>query len=418
MSLFRKEVLAHQSQRLSGAIALNQPLSIKVSVGVLLAVTLLIIVFLSTAEYARKQTVRGFLAPDKGMIKSFAQQGGTIEKLWVDVGSNVQKGDALATLIIANNAADGIALNDKLQSQYDTQLHLLDAEIEQYKTIQTQQSLNFDQQLQDLAQEKHALIAQQQLTAEKLILLSAKQRDMESLKRQGYLSKFETERHQQALMDAQQEHYQISRLIVQQNNHIKQLTFEKANLPQTYTLTINQLLRQKADLQQQLAQINSSYRYTVVASQAGTVMALQVVEGQALSSIKAQSSPLMHILPEGAELIAELLLPTRSAGFVEQGQLSRLRFDAFPYQRFGFIESEIVRIDNAIVTPNEIQIPVALQEPVYRLKAKLKQQYIAAYGQTFDLRSGMLFEADIMLERRSLMAWLLEPIYSIQGRLG
>jgi membrane fusion protein len=60
------------------------------------------------------------------------------------------------------------------------------------------------------------------------------------------------------------------------------------------------------------------------------VTGIQVVAGETLSPAKAQSTPLLHILPEGSELVAELLLPTRSAGFITKGQTSRLRFDAFP----------------------------------------------------------------------------------------
>lgn len=125
----------------------------------------------------------------------------------------------------------------------------------------------------------------------------------------------------------------------------------------------------------------------------------------------------MNILPEGSELVAELLLPTRSAGLVEEGDNSRLRFDAFPYQRFGYMESTIVRVDKALIIPNEIPLPITLQEPVYRLRAKLSAQTMQAYGKQLNLKSGMLFEADIMLEQRRLIEWLLEPIYSLRGRI-
>jgi membrane fusion protein len=139
-----------------------------------------------------------------------------------------------------------------------------------------------------------------------------------------------------------------------------------------------------------------------------------VFEGENLTQAKS----ILHILPEDSELIAELLLPTRSAGFIEEGNNTRLRFDAFPYQRFGFVKSQIVQIDQTLITPNERQMPIALQEPVYRLRAKLNQQQIQAFGKAFDLKSGMLFDADIMLEQRTLIEWLLEPIYSLKGRVG
>jgi membrane fusion protein len=182
-------------------------------------------------------------------------------------------------------------------------------------------------------------------------------------------------------------------------------------------LRINNLKRQQVDVQRQIAQVANKYKYTVTASNNRIVTGIQVVEGETLSTSKAQTKPLLHILPENSVLIAELLLPTRSAGFVQVGNNTRLRFDAFPYQRFGFIESEIVQIDQTLTISNEIQLPITLQEPVYRLRAKLSQQKMNAFGKAFELKSGMLFEADIMLEQRTLIEWLLEPIYSLNGRV-
>ncbi|MCH2055738.1 MAG: HlyD family secretion protein [Thalassotalea sp.] len=417
MSLFRKEAVSHQSERLTGAITLAQPLSIKLTVLILVSVAVAIVTFLFTAEYSRKETVRGFLMPNKGVIKSFATQGGTIERLLVNEGDVVEKDQALATMIIHQNSADGLSLSSKLQKQLTSQLSLLDEEINQYQSIQIKENQNLENKFSALSNEKIALESQLTLANEKLELLLAQQRDVEQLNNHGFISKFEKENQQQALLEAKQEKQNIARLLLQQNNQINQTAFDKANLPQQYTLRINSLLREKADIENQLAQVQSSHSYTITASHAGTVTGIQVVEGETLSPQKAQSKPLLHILPEGSELVAELLLPTRSAGFITKGQTSRLRFDAFPYQRFGFIESEITRIDRALIAPNEVQLPIALQEPVYRLRAKLTKQQMQAYGQEFELKSGMLFEADIMLEQRTLIEWLLDPIYSLKGRV-
>ncbi len=136
----------------------------------------------------------------------------------------------------------------------------------------------------------------------------------------GFISTFEKERQQQALLEAQQEKHNISRLVLQHENKISQNNFEKSNIPQQYTSRINSLLREKAIIENQLTQVKDSYTYTITARQAGIVTGIQVVEGETLSSTKAQSKPLLHILPEGSELVAELLLPTRSAGFIKKGR--------------------------------------------------------------------------------------------------
>jgi membrane fusion protein len=413
MSLFRKEVIAHQSERLTGVITLAQPLSIKLTVLILVLVAIAIIVFVFNAEYSRKETVRGFLMPNKGMLKSYANQGGTIKKLWVQEGDKVNKGQSLATIVIKLNNNQGIDLSTQLIAQLHQQTQLLDDEIKQHHQLKQQEIQNLDYQQQALKKQRWALKSQYQLANEKLDILQAQQKHIQQLNQQGFVTSAEKDQQQQALLESKQEKQNIARLLLQQENDSNQVAFKHTNIPQQYVLRINNLKRQQADIQQQLAQINSNHQYTVTASNSGIVTSIQVVEGETLSSTK----PLLHILPQGSELIAELLLPTRSAGFVQVGNTTRLRFDAFPYQRFGFIESKITRIDQALINPNEIQLPIALQEPVYRLRAKLNQQQMQAFGKAFNLKSGMLFEADIMLEQRTLIEWLLEPIYSLRGRV-
>ena len=417
MSLFRKEAICHQSERLTGVITLAQPLSIKLTVLILISVAIAIVVFIFSAEYSRKETVRGFLMPNKGVIKSFARQGGTIENLWVKEGDKVSKGQTLATMIVKKNNSSGVDLSIQLTEQLNAQAALLSDEISQHKTLQTQELLNLQTQKIALQNEQIALEGQLELAEEKLTLLNQQQLEFNQLNKNGYLSKLEKDRQQQTLLEAKQEKQNIARLLLQHNNALSTAAFNITNLPQQYTLRINNLKRQQVDVQRQLAQVANNYKYTVTASNNGIVTGIQVVEGETLSTAKAQTKPLLHILPEGSQLIAELLLPTRSAGFVQVGNSTRLRFDAFPYQRFGFIESEITRIDQALITPNEIQLPIELQEPVYRLRAKLKQQKMNAFGKNFELKSGMLFEADIMLEQRTLIEWLLEPLYSLSGRV-
>jgi membrane fusion protein len=414
MSLFRKEAVAQQSERLTGAIILAQPLSIKLTVGTLVAIAAAIVLFIFTAEYSRKETVRGFLVPSKGVVKSIATQGGVVDKLWVKEGDKVIKGQPLVSIIIQKKNATGIDLSDQLIEQVERQKLMLVDEISQHNTLQQQEVNHLKQRYSALKNEQGALTNQLTLADEKLTLLLAQQEHLNTLSKNGHLSKFEKDTQEQELLAAKQEKQNINRLLIQQQNELSQVTFNIKNAPQQYALKINNLKRQQSEFSSQIAQINNGHKYTITASQSGVVSGIQVFEGENLTQAKS----ILHILPEDSELIAELLLPTRSAGFIEEGNNTRLRFDAFPYQRFGFIQSQIVQIDQTLITPNERQMPIALQEPVYRLRAKLNQQQIQAFGKAFDLKSGMLFDADIMLEQRTLIEWLLEPIYSLKGRVG
>ena len=58
----------------------------------------------------------------------------------------------------------------------------------------------------------------------------------------------------------------------------------------------------------------------------------------------------------------------------------------------------------------------ANSEPVYRVRVRVESGNIQAYGLPQPLQSGMQLEADIMLDTRTLVEWILEPIYSIRGK--
>ena len=124
----------------------------------------------------------------------------------------------------------------------------------------------------------------------------------------------------------------------------------------------------------------------------------------------------MQLMPESAVLHALLLVPTRAVGFIQPGQKTWLRFDAFPYQRFGLYQGEVSQLSKAVLMAQDPDSPVQIQEPVYQVQVKLHQQFIEAYGEQMPLQAGMLLSADIVLEQRSILSWLLEPLISLRGR--
>ena len=94
-----------------------------------------------------------------------------------------------------------------------------------------------------------------------------------------------------------------------------------------------------------------------------------------------RTTPLLTLLPENSELKAQLLVPVRSAGFLAEGQSLTLRYEAFPYQKFGMYKATIEKVSNTILLPNELlNAPLTIQEPVYRITAQLDPITVPANG--------------------------------------
>lgn len=110
------------------------------------------------------------------------------------------------------------------------------------------------------------------------------------------------------------------------------------------------------------------------------------------------------------KLVAELLVPSRAAGFVKEGQNVRLLYDAFPYQKFGFHSGEVSNVSRAVVNANELPVISSINEPVFVITVQLERQDVDANNELYQLQSGMTLAADIILEDRKIWEWVFEPI--------
>ncbi|WP_394203875.1 HlyD family secretion protein [Shewanella waksmanii] len=412
--MFRKQAVEAQKSKLHGDITLAQPLSIYTTAFILFSIVFAIALFLSFSSYARKETVRGYIVPDKGVIKAYASRSGNIETLHVKEGDKVASGQALATIVLNRAMVSGAELSENLIEQLEKQISLLREEQYTNQALKQKEITKLNIAIKDIQRSLTVTEQLEQLLTEKFSLQQQQHAQHQSLFTDGFISTLEYQAQQEKFIAVRQELENLQANRVQLQSDLNKASAELELLPHQYQLKQNDVDRRISDLNRQIDETRNNHRYVIKATEAGTIAAIQVVEGELASSNK----PLLSIIPQGAELVAELLLPTRSAGFVKKGDEARLRFDAFPYQRFGFLQSEVVRIDKALLLDGEANVPIALQEPVYRIRTHLSAQSVKAYGDKFPLKSGMLLEADIVLDSRSLLDWLLDPIYSLQGRVG
>ncbi len=113
-----------------------------------------------------------------------------------------------------------------------------------------------------------------------------------------------------------------------------------------------------------------------------------------------------------------MLVPTRAAGFLEVGQVARLQVEAFPFQRFGFVEGRIVEIARTVTRPGEAAFLIEQTAPVYEVRVSLERDYVTAYGERRALQPGMGLRADIPIDRRRLWQQLFDPLLAAAKRTG
>jgi len=168
-------------------------------------------------------------------------------------------------------------------------------------------------------------------------------------------------------------------------------------------------------LEQESIENDERDQIVVTAASDGTIAAILAHPGE---SVRSQA--LATLLPAGARLDAELFVPSRWIGFVAPGQLVRLRYDAYPYQKFGQYDGSVATLSNAQIDPADIPpgVPRATaDEALYKITVNLKTQNAMAYGVGRPLLSGMVVEASIMQDTRRLIEWIFEPLVSLKGNV-
>ncbi len=411
-SLFRKEVIKSHRQHLLGDAILSQPLSFSVLALLLVVIVVATIVFISLGSYARKETVQGFLSPDKGIVRVHAPRIGVVGQLHVREGQFVNAGDPLLTLLGETVTGGGLNADREQLKVLRSQLNEIDIRTTLEKQRREANERQLAAETKGLISERSALDQQVSVQRELLASLQKNYDRISSVVESGYISTAEylskeenLINNKQVLASLLQQQTAIASRIVQ-----KQLALQR--VPMDSDERLSQLASNQSSLKLQVIEFSSRKSITITAPVAGKVAALQAISGSSVDN----RLPLVTILPQGGRLEAHLFVPTSAVGFVEVGQEVRLLYGAFNYRRFGTHSGVVSEISSAMFSPVDAKANIVVNEPTYRVTVQIGKESVQAYGQRFPLQAGMLLTADIVLEKRSLIEWLLDPLTNLRGR--
>ncbi|MBT2750231.1 MULTISPECIES: HlyD family efflux transporter periplasmic adaptor subunit [unclassified Lysobacter] len=412
---FRDEVLQARRGSWLGGISLLQPLRLWMLAAVAIALALTVIAFLLFGEYSRRSRVAGELVPDLGLATVVAPVSGVMLRSFPQEGDRVAAGGALSLIQIPRvtgsgtdaNAASGAGIAERRDS-----LRRMDRAMAAQSEVQRG---GLSRQIGELRHELAQIEAEIRTRTEQVRIARETAGRYRLVLEQKYVSELQLKQQEQTVLELLSQQQAMQRQATGLRRNLAQLEQGLAELP-------TQRMQQRADNQRQLAQLEqdrvqqeANGEMMVNAPLAGLVASRLVEPGQAVQA----GQPLLNLLPAGARLQAQLLVPSSAIGFIAPGNAVLLRYRAFPYQKFGQHRGRVVRISRSAMAPREGDAGAASSgEAMYRVIVALDRQSILAYGKPEALRPGMAIEADILGERRRLFEWLLEPLYSLDGRMG
>ncbi len=415
-TLFREQAVDAQGQRWLGEVRLATPVSHSVWTLTALLFGGAVLAWLFLGTYTRREHVSGSLVPQSGLISVVSVQAGIVTRVLVIKGDRVQAGQRLA--IISGEHASAI-MGDAMAA-VSTQLRAQNAQVqsdlESTRKLARQQIDALHTKISTLALQHHQLAEQMAIAQEQVQSASALLQRIKPLERKGYVSAFRIEEQKNAVLSTRSQYKTLAREQTQITQQLDDARDQLREQPLNTLTALSHLKRERAQLEQSLAQ-NEAQRSTVLrAPAAGTISSVLVQPGQAIK----QGQNALALVPHGTSLQARLLVPSSSIGFILPRQSVDLRYRAFPYQKFGLEHGHVIEISRNALTPQEVAdlIGKPSEQPLYLVKVALNNQHIRAYGADIDLKPGMALDADIKLDHRRLIEWIFEPLFGIGKRFG
>jgi hemolysin D len=121
------------------------------------------------------------------------------------------------------------------------------------------------------------------------------------------------------------------------------------------------------------------------------------------------NTPVGGIAPKNARPLLRIEIAEQDRAFLKEGLPVKLKFNAFPYQRYGLLEGTLEYISPATKPAGKEK------QPVYEGRVALARDHYRIGEAKYPLRYGMTATAEIVVRKRRLIDLALDPFRQVGG---
>ncbi|WP_163134241.1 HlyD family secretion protein [Agarivorans sp. Alg241-V36] len=388
------------------------PLGSKAAIWLMCAIAVTVIILMFNADFKRKVTLVGMVNSVAGQFNVYPLKSGYVTQSWVTEQMEVAKGQRLfeVTAEVHTKSGDSIA---ELKNKILTSIESLKLEISRSTEIYNSEFRELNQLavfLENQQQELDNQLQLQQDVANMLLGLVKGQRELVDKK---FISASQMQTKEQeyarALTDLSELKYSKIAMLKERRSvaeNLSSITLKHEN-------DIARIEREISSYQQKLFELEIQNEKIVIAPENGVITALSINAGESVQS----DTLAMVIIPLNVKWHVEVYATSTDVGFIRAGNPAKLRYAAYPYQRFGLYGGSVKHVSKAAIKGSSIDSRLPASEYFYKVTVELDEQCILAYGKCEPLQAGMGVTASIETERRTLIEWALDPLYTIKGKL-
>jgi membrane fusion protein len=355
-----------------------------------------ILLFGLVADFDRVATVRGVVTPASGVSRLVAPQPGIVTAVLVRQGATLRRGEPMMRIASTALLPSGTTPSAARLAAYGRQQQIAREDMGVEALRAAAERARLSDQMAQLAASARSLEGQAALQRERIASNELRLRNLAPLRERGYVSVVAYQQQEETVLTLRQQLAELEQRRAAAGHELSQLRLRSAELDAESRRVTLQSAATLAELERGAADAQGDAEILLAAPVAGKVAALHVLPGRSV----AASEELATMVQSDA-LEVSLLVPSSGVGALRPGQAVVLRYDAFPYQRYG-VGRGIVKEIAATVSPPAGD---GAATPAYRVRVSLQRN-----GAPFALRPDMSLSASIVIERRTLLDWLLAPL--------
>jgi membrane fusion protein len=396
-ALFRTEVIEARRHRLAGTVIAAVPPSSRLYTWIVATVAVIALAVLLFASYASTANVRGVVAYDAGIARVTSNVSGDVRALLVKPGAEVAAGAALIALSTAQGTR-GLATQ---LAQVDSQIGEIDRQVTLAATTEATDEQALRQQRAALIDSVASLSRQRSIADSQIRLGTQGVGRYVRLARQGAGTQRQVDDARSDLLSHRAAQESLGERLIDARGKIAAIGIQLEQRRLEGDKARSLLLAQRAALIGQREDLQRADHIVIAAPVSGNVSDISAEIGQHV----LPNGSLATIVPRGSRIETWLYAPSNAIGFVQPGQRVRLRFDAYPYQKYGWGSGTVLAISRSAIDPANVDVAIRPAEPAFRVRVSIDS--MGAIPMPRDsLRPGMTVSADLVLRHRPLWALL------------
>ncbi|HGG8848203.1 TPA: HlyD family secretion protein [Enterobacter hormaechei subsp. xiangfangensis] len=404
----RRALIPHH---FSKSYHINAP-RLKAVLTLFIAFFLCLLVFAIVFNFSETTLARGVLIPAQGDVEVRARESGTLVDFAVRPGQYVKENDPLFTVSQDYGGKQGSVVQfDRQQMEAEKKrseqrIQAIEGSIASYRKNLAQQLALTDKQIavsRDKVKKLRALLKNSTDTYEAWKSVSGK----------GYVSRVDLDKSHNDVLNAQLN-------LTLEESTILELEARKTSLTDSTQSQIDSLSEEQLYVKNRISEIDrnlssrGSSTMAMLAPSDGYVVAINFPPGRAIT----QNSEVVVVIRKNTAATMEgyLYVPATGVGRVAKGDKVKLRFDSWPVDKYGSVETTLSDFYEVNIDAHSALIPLQEGQNYYLAKVRVPSWFTDPDKKKRMLMGGMTVNADIVIDRKPLINLLIAPLERVRKR--